>query len=476
MYPKNLQITTEPLQEMINKIPEHPYRINIPMGVSSIQKGSQYLLVAFLLLITSLSSTGCESSGTVGNDLIDKGEFMGSEILNVTEKRVIEENTFSGRLIFTAIGHLEDPVYGTVEATGLIKPAIFRDQIEIISAADTLYLRLIFEPDAYGDANSLSSFEIYELAETWRGNQLRYNQPVPDLDRSVKIGEFTLADEDTVLVEMDHDWKMRFAEFYNSTEDESIRDTEYRDNFPGIAIVPSGQNQKIRFLKTGRTQVDEQTVLTSFLINRPPLEEENGEGEEGDGEDDGENGDENGEDDENGEEEEVDDGIRLIGLRDWGSVVNRSGEPEQPEAIVMHNTERVLELDLQLPVERLSSKNITNAQLLLTKNRESENMYPQISRPESDLLRVHLFRDLPSDLMAEIFTRDPAFFRINDEGNDQFSIDITQYVLDEVFGDVPGRKLYITTQIVNGIIYSDQFYDSTADESLKPRIVLTFLN
>ena len=440
------------------------------MEAGGIKKGSQSLLVAFLLVMTIGFSSGCESSGTVGSDLIGNDNFMESEILPVDGIRVIHENTFSGRLIYTSMGYLEDPLYGTIESTALIKPAIFRDQVEVISAADTLYLRLIFEPDIYGDGNSVSSFEIYEVAETWRGNQLRYNTPPLQIDRSVKLGEFTLADEDTVLIEMDAEWSMRFAEFYNSEEEQEIRDTEYRDNFPGIAIVPSEQNRKIRFLKTGRAQVDEQTILTSFLINRPIDEEENGEGED----------DENGEDDGNGEndeeEEEVDDGIRLIGLRDWGSVVSRTNVPETTDAIVLHNTETILEMDLQLPVERLSSKNISNAQLFFTKKRDAETNFPLLTRPDSDLLRIHLFSDFPSDIMAEIFTRDPAFFRINEEGEDVFSIDITQFVLDEVFGDSPGRKLYLSSQIVNGIIYSNQFYDSTAGENLKPRIVLTFLN
>lgn len=474
MFRRNLQIITERLQEMSSNTPKHRHSCRKTMEAGGINKGSQSLLVAFLLVITIAFSSGCESSGTVGTDLIGNENFMESEVLPVAGKRVIHENTFSGRLIYTAIGYLEDPLYGTVASTGLIKPAIFRDQVEVISAADTLYLRLIFEPDIYGDENSVSSFEIYEVAEIWRGNQLRYNQPPLQIDRSVKLGEFTLADEDTVLIEMDAEWTMRFAEFYNSTEEQDIRDTEYRDNFPGIAIVPSEQNRKIRFLKTGRAQADEQTILTSFLINRPLDEEENGEGEDGENGDDEDNG-ENGDDDENGEEE-ADDGNRLIGLRDWGSVVSRTNVPEISNAIVLHNTETILELDLQLPVERLSSRNISNAQLFFTKKRDSETDFPAISRPDSDLLRIHLFSDFPGDIMAEIFTRDPVFFRINEEGEDVFSIDITQFVLDEIFGESPGRKLYLTSQIVNGIIYSNQFYDSTAGENLKPRIVLTFLN
>lgn len=456
---------------MTTKAADHPLRLVNQMKSGSITKGSQFLLVAFLLFV-SLTSSGCESSGTVENDLIGTPNFMESEVFPVTQKRVLNENTFSGRLIYTAIGYVEDPLYGTVEATGLIKPAIFRDQVEVLSAADTLYLRLIFEPEVYGDITSISSFEIYEVSETWRGNQLRYNQASVDIDRSKLIGEFTLADEDTVLIEMDSEWSARFAEFYNSTEEEDIRDTNYRDNFPGIAIVPSTQNRKIRFLKTGRAQLDEQTILTSFLINRPVEEEENGEGEEENGEDD----EENGEDEENDEEEEVDDGTRLIGLRDWGSVVNRTNIPEISDAIVLHNGETVLEIEIDLPVERLSSKNISNAQLFFTKKRDTEQNFPLFNRPDSDLLRIHVFSSLPSDLMSEIFTRDPAFFRINDDGEDQFSIDITQFVLDEIFGESSGRKLYLTSQIVNGILYSNQFYDSSAEENLKPRIVLTFLN
>lgn len=456
---------------MTTKAADHPLRLVNQMKSGSITKGSQFLLVAFLLFV-SLTSSGCESSGTVENDLIGTPNFMESEVFPVTQKRVLNENTFSGRLIYTAIGYVEDPLYGTVEATGLIKPAIFRDQVEVLSAADTLYLRLIFEPEVYGDITSISSFEIYEVSETWRGNQLRYNQASVDIDRSKLIGEFTLADEDTVLIEMDSEWSARFAEFYNSTEEEDIRDTNYRDNFPGIAIVPSTQNRKIRFLKTGRAQLDEQTILTSFLINRPVEEEENGEGEEENGEDD----EENGEDEESDEEEEVDDGTRLIGLRDWGSVVNRTNIPEISDAIVLHNGETVLEIEIDLPVERLSSKNISNAQLFFTKKRDTEQNFPLFNRPDSDLLRIHVFSSLPSDLMSEIFTRDPAFFRINDDGEDQFSIDITQFVLDEIFGESSGRKLYLTSQIVNGILYSNQFYDSSAEENLKPRIVLTFLN
>lgn len=452
MYRKNLPITT-------GRFPAKTNRFNCSKNNSIFSKGiqfytnegSRFLITAFLLLITAFLSTACESPGSVGDDIVDDEENVVSKTIILDDYSIIEENSFSGRLANTAVGSFDDPLYGTMKSVALLKPSISTSEVDTIRENDTVTLRLIFNGDVYGDSLATSNYEIYEVGEIWRGAELRYNDEVP-IDMTNQVGQFQVnATQDTVIVDLSQFWTSKFAEFFNSDPDisSSERDSIFINNFPGLAIVPSEGNQNIRFLKTQMNNDDsddEEELITSFLFETMVQDDD--------------------------DEEET--GPDVIDVRDWGASFVRENGSENFGAFFLHNSERVLRFQPNLP-EDLESKNIVNAQLILNKNVNPQQTTPSIARPNTNLLRAHVFDEDPNDIMAEIFTTEPNFATsINDTSN-AFIMNVTQYVLNDVYGDVENRKIYVTIQSVNGLIYSSHFFDPTSDDIRKPRLVITYV-
>ena len=441
------------LKNLLNITGRSPARMNDPSIVRSIyhtgeklaKKGSRFSIAAFLLLSAILFS-GCESSGTVGENLGPGDEEIEKNTFTLGGLNTISANTFSGRLQLSSMGYFEDPLYGSLRAVTLLKPSISRAQIDTIREGETLSLLLSLSSVVHGDETAVSEFEIFEAGQIWRGNELRYNSEIA-VDFDSKVGEFQLTDEDSVEVVLDQTWVEKLRTFYDAPSEE--RDSLYVNEFPGLAIVPSATNQRIHYIRHSREEEDSPQV-TRFLVYPAPTDEENGNGE--------------GEDDET---EPI-----SLDLRDWGSSVTRTDEPVSSDGIVIHNIDRILKIDVELPKDQLKSRNITNANLILSLRKDVEAVFPGINRPEPGSIRGHSFSDEPSDLVSELFIRPSRFSgSLNEE--DTFTIDITQYVLNEVFGESGEGPIYISLQAVNGIFYSTHIYDENAAENRRPRIIIT---
>jgi len=456
MYRKNLPIITGKFPAKINRFNCSKYDSGFWNGIHFFStKGSRFSIAAFLLLITAFLSVACETPGSVGNDIVEDDENVLSETLFLDDYSIIEENSFSGRLANTPVGYFEDPLFGTINSVALLKPSITTSDVDSIREEDSMSLRLVFDSIIYGDSLASSEYEIYEVGEIWRGAQLRYNNEV-SINMANKVADFEIsATQDTMIVELSDSWTRKFAEFFNPVPGQSpaVRDSTYINNFPGLAIVPSRQNKNIRFLKTQITDDTsddgEEEVITSFL-HESMLQD-------------------------GGDEDEDDSGPEIIDVRDWGASFTREGESNNFGDFFLHNSERALKIHPNIP-DKFSSKNIVNAQLILSKNINPQKSTPGVVRPNTNLLRAHVFDEEPSDVMAEIFTSEPNFATSLDDTSNAFLMNITQFVLDDAFGDVEDRLLYLTIQSVNGLIYSTHFFDPASDDLRKPRIVITYVD
>jgi hypothetical protein len=441
MYQINLQNIIEKLPIMTNSSHDCANATNYLHGTKRSFIGGNFVTTAIILIFILTTITGCNTSGSVGNEVVGGDGGANTITVDVDDITLLDTPTFSGRLPHTSIGRIEDPAYGTLQSSAIIKPVISKAQVDTITESNSMLLKLIFNPAVYGNENSVSEFEIFEVDEIWRGTQLRYGDDVA-INRQNKVGEFLLtADEDTATVELSNQWKESFAEYFNSIS--ADRDSTYRQNFTGLAIVPSGNNEVVRFLK--HSAEEEEDEITSFLVRSTVVNED-------------------------GEEETED---NVLDARDWATVFNRTNEPSSENSFIVHNTNNVLKVKLQLPEEQLNGRNIVNAQLFLYKNSAPEDLTSTISRPPLTQVRAHIFDELPNDVMADIFTSNADFFTNSEEDEDElFNMNITQFVLDEVYGSQENRELYITIQAVNGILYSTHFFD-TSDDTLNPKIVIT---
>lgn len=436
MYQINLQNIIETLPIMTNSSRNCAEQSHHNTGTRS----RFSLIAASIFLFTIIILNGCETSGSVGDEIITDDGSTGTINVDVDNITLLDTPTFSGRLPHSSVGFLEDPVYGTIQSTAVIKPVISRAQVDTLTSDDSMSLKLIFNSTVYGNENTVSEYEIFEVDELWRGTQVRYGDEI-SVNRENKVGEFLLtADEDTVNVELSDDWKEKFSEYFNSNA--ADRDSTYRQNFTGLAIVPSQNNEIIRFIKHSTEEEDQE--ITSFLVKSTSVDED--------------------------DEEVTED--KILDARDWATAFSRTNEPAPGSSLVVNNTNNVIRIKLDLPDDELNGKNIINAQLFLYKNKAPDNTTPNITRPPLTQVRAHIFDEQPDDVMADIFTTNAAFFTNNEEEEELFDINITQFVLDEVYGSQENRELYITIQSVNGILYSTYLFDSS-DDTLNPKIVIT---
>jgi hypothetical protein len=433
MYLKNLQTTT-------GRSPEKMSNSSNTKFFNS--KGSRLSIAAFLLLIIPLI-VGCESPGSVGEGLGPDGSSVTTDEYSVTDFTPVEENFFSGRLSNSAMGYFEDPLYGTVNAVAVIKPVISTSAVDTLVEGDRMTLRMVFNPSIYGDELSVSDYEIFELSEQWRGNELKYNETAP-IDFSSKVAEFQVADEDTVEVELSSEWVEKYSTYFNSND--ANRDSLYTREFTGLAIVPAETNSRVRFLRHTPADPEEDPDITEFNVYTTEFDEE--------------------------EEQDVE-VVNSLALRDWGAYVVRSDEPEYNSGYVLHNVDRLMEVNLDLPTEELQSKNIVNASLIFSIDRSDEQLNSSITRPDIETIRAHTFSTPPADLISEIFVTPPRFGADINEDEDLFKVDVTQYVLDTTYGDVNAAPLYFSVQAVDGILYSIKLHDNAAAQDLQPRLIIT---
>ena len=439
MYQINSQNTTGQSPETrINYSEPNTYR-NL---ISSAIKGSRSWISAFMVLITFLSISGCDNEGVVGEGLNPGGERIETNTYFINNIEVLEGNSFSGRLGNSAVGIVDDPAYGTIISSSLLKPTINPTGVDEMQQNYTLKLQIEFNPLKYGEENSVSEYEIYEISERWRGQQITYNNPILiDVD-SQRLGSFQVTDETSVEVAIDEDWVDRYRKYFNS--EAADRDSVYRFQFHGLAVVPANQNRKIDFMRHEPASSDTAgTRITRFLMHN-----------------------------------EQDSLIADIPLLDFGTSMERTDVPERDGNFVLHNTmENILKVDLGIDPEEFRGKEIVNAQIIFDIDPTPSNTVPPgFTRPGTDLVRYHFFRSDPLDLSSELFARSPANFASLNEEQQQFKLNVSNYFIDTMFGDIELTPLYFTNQSNNGLFYSTTLLGTEAPENQRPRLIITTIN
>jgi len=442
MYQTNSQNTTGQSPETkINT--SHSFRSPVHRNLfNPLKIGLRPFFPAFMVLGLLVFFSGCDNEGIVGEGLNPPGERIVTTTYDIDDIEIIEDNGFSGRLGNSAMGIVNDPEYGSITSYTLLKPSINVEGLDEIPEDYSVRLKIEANPLKYGDEFSVSEYNIYEINQRWRGREIMYNSPV-SFDESNLLGTFQMTDESSLEVELSQDWVNRYKEHFNSESSE--RDSLYRFEFPGLAIVPASQNQKIDFIRTlGSTTSNDttETRITRFLV-----------------------------------ENAQDSLIAEPQLLDHGTSMVRSNQPESDD-LVLHNTmEHIMKVDLGISPQEFESKEIVNAQLVFTINPEPENTAPGgFLRPKPELLRAHFFGTEPLDLASEIFTRSANVGANLPENEQQFKVDVTSYFVDKLFGQANRTPLYFTLQTNNGLFYSTTLYGINAGENVQPRLIVTTIN
>lgn len=442
MFQKNSQITTGLLPEKMNK------NCTVQAGKYSqlfsnfVTQGSRSKITAFLFLVIFLAGSGCEDSGFVGGDVEPGDDKVSTTEIELTDLTLLSEEGFSGRLASTGMGIVDDPAFGRVWSAALLKPSISQDNLDEFDEDSELKLRLVFNSLKYGDETSVSEYHIYEVDRRWRGNELTFNNPV-SYDDSNLIGSFQVTDETSKDVELSEEWVDRYRQYFNS--DAANRDSLYTFEFPGIAVVPADQNQRLDYLRHQPAESDTAgTEVTRFRI-----------------------------------ENEEDSLFVNMPLLDWGASMERDDDGiDEDDSFILHNTyEKILELDLDIDESQFVGQDIINAQLVFHVDQEPETTKPAgFARPNPALLRYHIFNADPLDLPAELFTTGATGSSTLNTDENFYQINITNYFLNDLYGSAEATPIYISLQTNNGLLYSSRFFNENGPAERTPKLIITTIN
>lgn len=405
------------------------------------------MITAFMVLTLFFSITSCDNEGIVGGNLTENEEQVESTTLPVTDISIVSDNGFSGQLSYSAMGIVNDPAYGTINSSTLLKPSISQSEIESLPDSLSLKLVLALSSEKYGDTTSTSQYELYEINERWRGREIQYNDPV-SINRGNLIGSFQLSDEDTIVVSLSETYNERYRNYFNDTSTQ--RDSTYRFEFPGFAVVPVEQNSKIDFVRyqqavAGEQAADDTTEVpfTRFIVTTPQ-----------------------------------DSTVATLPVLDHGNSMTRTDEPASTDDLVLHNTmENIMNVSFNIDPADFQGKEIVNAQLIFNTDPAPQETAPfNFGRLDNEFLRGHNFETEPLSLHSEIFARQAVVGADIDEENDIYRINLTQYIIDLIYGEDETTPLYITNQGNNGQYISTTLRGPGAAESERPRLIITTIN
>lgn len=397
------------------------------------------IITGVALVLTVFFINSCEDGGIVGGKFVQDDANLKSTVVPVPPLVGVNSGTYSGRLGNVAIGRYTDPVFGTFESFAILKPSLDLGRVPLVETLDEMQLRIVFAPQQWGDTTATASFEIFEVDEIWRGNEFQMGDQV-QFDTGKKLGEFSVSSTDTVIVELDKEWLLRYGEYLGSQD--IARDSLYRAEFFGLAIVPTADTDSRMLFP--RVQITGSGQGTDFNQTRFVVQN-------------------------------VDVGRQFQTALDWASVFTRvDSGPVISNSLKTHSSlESIIEFDLNLTEQNLISKNLANVELVLYEDKTAPELELPANhvRPNVSNARIHIIGS--GDTGESIFSTSADFIANKDTTDNSFRFNITNYANSILFGSPKQGKFYMSVQSVNGLIQSTLIHTGDSIESKRPKIVVT---
>lgn len=398
------------------------------------KKATGFCLFLVVMIFTTIL-IGCENPGSVGGSYTDPGTEVRDTVFSVSDVQTDSFATFSGRLSFFSAGQFNDPLFGDITATSLLKPTLPNTGVsDSMESGSNMDLRLIVDSTAtsniYGDTLSTAEFDLIEVDQIWRSRAWKLNDEIA-LSQNT-IGSFTIDEAtDTVDVPLASEWVSRYRAFYNAIS--SNRDSLYVYDFHGLAVVPRN-NSKI-------TPFD--PSITRFQIVSP------------------------------------DNDTSQVSTSHWAFSLDRTNATPPPagSSKAISTFEKVLKFDLNLSREDLGTANISKVELVFYQNNDAleSSLSGSAKRPEVNNVSLYLSR--PQNMPEAISTGNPIAQANYDEDEEAFRFDISQFTNSVlVDGIAEENSFYITIQSNNGIIASSLLHNDEAPEAKRPKMIVTYIN
>ncbi len=229
------------------------------------------------ILVGLLTLTACDDPSNVGIELVEEGG--GEPVVRVLTPSMIEEepiNDITGAVPRVLVGQVNDPMLGTITATGYLD----FQRVDSVSASDItgVMLRLVRDY-VYGDTLAALTLTVRELTEEWNALGARADTTLPlgasvttftfePLDSliTVDLPETWVRDNDTTLV------SFHFGEVFHgfaleATAAEAVVGFDFNQSFLRITTEQDTLDYPVSLTLSGVIRTGQPTIPEGrFLI------------------------------------------------------------------------------------------------------------------------------------------------------------------------------------------------------------------
>lgn len=386
------------------------------------------LLFSFLLLLTATYLFSCDDSAVVGSEISPDDIAVNADTVLIDDISVVDSPSFSGRKEYFTAGTIEDPVFGELHATALLRPSISRDAENDSITEGAEAVLTLNTGNIYGQVDESSEFHVVEISRRWRASSWRYDS-IPDLSDNI-VGSFTVEGSDSITVPLSSEWSDRYREIF-LREADSERDSLYLNDLPGLAIVSADNSGKLFSVRADG----------AHLVFLQPDEE-----------------------------------VGNLDKRMTSWAVSLVSDVSDKENIgtalpVMNTKGRMIELDFELTEDFLGTNNFSRVELVLYEDTVGLgwNNTSLIERPWSETMRLYYLES--EDLNYAIAT-EPNYQTNRREEDGSYRINLTSLANERLQTGSDPRKLYAVIGFNDGRVLPS-LIGGPEDPDRQPKILIT---
>lgn len=394
------------------------------------------LTLPLLFLLAAGFISSCDDTPVVGGNLSPDDVAVNADTIFISSMSVVSSPSFSGNLTYVTAGHVSDPVFGNITAMALLRPEITREaQADTIGENAVARLSLNLS-SRYGAETAQGDFEVVELGRLWRSTSWRYDSipelaKNPDMSRKV-IGRFTITDSDSITVRLNDEWTRKYRDIYLNTS-AAERDSLYRTDLPGLAIVPAEGTEQ----------------MFSIQVSRVRLLFQSG--------------------------EDVRDLSRE--MSSWAVSMNKEGPGEGAVGSskpVFNTRGSMLKLDFDFSEEFLGTTNFSRVELVMYDDtlRTKSGTPADFQRPRSESMLVYFLE--PEQINFAI-TADPRFQATRRTDDSSYRINATTLANDQIRAGGDDRSIYVVVGGNDGR-FMPVLLSGTDDTMLQPKLLITSIS
>lgn len=418
------------------------------LRINSFQQVQSFYLIAIFSVLLGLSA--CENPGSVGGDLTEPGSEVERDTLIINDVRTVNAPSYSGELDYFSAGSFEDQLFGTINATGYLKP-------NLPSSSDTLrddgevFLRVMYDlGQTYGDTVATQDYDLFRVDQYWRDRALKVDDEL-DLEGQ-RIGELSIGRDDSVMINLSEvapDWVEDYRNYSRDSKEDTTgqADSTYTYEENGLALV-SQNNEKVIPLSRESTRI--------VAINP--------------------------------ENDDAEADTFDVGLNRWGYYLDRVDDGSIPEgSLALHSTfESVINFkELGISQLDLQSPGLSRAELIFYENssalEQSLNGEPgttQRAKDQTAFLHLAEPGEVPENIDPGAPQNSPTTVQgsySSDDGTYRF--DVTSLVENILQNGAPENREFFITLPNDGAVKSTLLMSDSdqVPNSLKPKIIITSL-